>query len=272
MGSATEAGADVRADAAATPDAAKPDVARSGAVAPDRYTAVVAALLDVRVDHSSARFDAELQTALAEGRIDATTARALRWWQRASVQTLSTYSATVLPAVLAARDAADQQASDDIGALAASWQQARSLQPASAAQSPKPTQSPEPVNADEPARPDAVQPAVAPTAVTPTAVTPTAVTPTAVTPTAVTPTAVARPALAPPLAPGPRRPAGRRNQPPHLVVVPDLASESDGRDGTRQAIREAFRALAAGTEEVAPDLDVTERKDVRGHADPAPSP
>ncbi len=252
MGSATEAGADVRADAAATPDAAKPDVARSGAVAPDRYTAVVAALLDVRVDHSSARFDAELQTALAEGRIDATTARALRWWQRASVQTLSTYSATVLPAVLAARDAADQQASDDIGALAASWQQARSLQPASAAQSPKPTQSPEPVNADEPARPDAVQPAVAPTAVTPTA--------------------VARPALAPPLAPGPRRPAGRRNQPPHLVVVPDLASESDGRDGTRQAIREAFRALAAGTEEVAPDLDVTERKDVRGHADPAPSP
>jgi hypothetical protein len=238
MGSATERGADVRTDAAATPD---------------RYTAVVAALLDVRVDHSSARFDAELQTALAEGRIDATTARALRWWQRASVQALSTYSATVLPAVLAARDAADQQASDDIGALAASWQQARSLQTAPPAPSPKPTQHPEPMNGDEPARPAAVQPAVAPSAVAPSAVAPPAVAP-------------------PPFAPAPRRPAGRRNQPPHLVVVPDLASEPDGRDGTRRAIREAFRALATGPEVVAPDLDVTERKDVRGHADPAPSP
>lgn len=238
MGSATEAGADMRPDAAATPD---------------RYTAVVAALLDVRVDQSSARFDAELQTALAEGRLDAATARALRWWQRASVQAVSTYSATVLPAVLAARDAADQQASDEIVAFAASWQQARSLQAAPAGPSPKPTLIPEPVTADEPARPAAVQPAVAPPAVAPTAV---------------APTAVARP----PVARAPRRPAGRRNQPPHLVVVPGLASESGGRDGTRRAIREAFRALATGPEEVARDLDVTDRKDVRGHADPAPSP
>jgi hypothetical protein len=253
MGSATEAGADVRANVRA--DGATTPVA----VSPDRYTAVVAALLDVRIDHSSARFDAELQTALAEGRIDATTARALRWWQRASVQALSTYSATVLPAVLAARDAADQQAADDIGALAASWQQARSLQTAAVAASPKPTQNPEPPTAgtDESTRRVAVRPTAAPPAVAAPAV--------------AAPT-VAAPAVARPVAPAQRRPAGRRNQPPHLVVVPDLASESDGRDGTRQAIREAFRALGTSTEIAARDLDVTDRKDVRGHADPAPSP
>jgi hypothetical protein len=228
--SATEAGADVPA-------------ASRAAVAPDRYTPVVAALLDVRIDHSSARFDAELQTALAEGRIDAATARALRWWQRASVQALSTYSATVLPAVLAARDAADQQAADDIGALAASWQQARSLQTAPLVQDPKPPTA----STDEPAQPVAAPPAVAPPAVAPPSL----------------------PAVAPPVGPPLRRPAGRRQQPPHLVVVPDLTSESDGRDGTRQAIRAALRAL--GKELAAPDLDMTERKDVRGHADPATS-
>lgn len=253
MGSATEAGASVQASVQAN---ARADAATSPvAVSRDRYTAVVAALLDVRIDHSSARFDAELQTALAEGRVDAATARALRWWQRASVQALTTYSATVLPAVLAARDAADQQAADDIEALAASWQQARSLQTAVVAPSPKPTQNPEPTRNPEPlalgtnesARPVAVQSAVAPPAVAP-------------------------PAVAPPVAPALRRPAGRRNQPPHLVVVPDLASESDGRDGTRRAIREAFRALGEGADVAAPDLDVTERKDIRGYADPAPTP
>ncbi|MDQ1496101.1 MAG: hypothetical protein QOG69_2584 [Actinomycetota bacterium] len=268
MGSATEAGASVQASVQAN---ARADAATSPvAVSRDRYTAVVAALLDVRIDHSSARFDAELQTALAEGRVDAATARALRWWQRASVQALSTYSATVLPAVLAARDAADQQAADEIGALAASWQQARSLQTAVVAPSPKPTKNPEPTRNPEPlalgtnesARPVAVQSAVAPPAVAPLAVAP----------PAVAPPAVAAPALAPPVAPALRRPAGRRNQPPHLVVVPDLASESDGRDGTRQAIREAFRALGTGAEVAAPDLDVTERKDIRGYADPAPTP
>jgi len=95
----------------------------------DRLAALVAALLGVRTDHASARFDAEVEAALAANRIDVKTARALRFWQRASVQAVEEYIGTALPGALAARDSADSQGSTDAAEAAAAWEQAQAAQP-----------------------------------------------------------------------------------------------------------------------------------------------
>lgn len=86
-----------------------------------RYAAVVAALIDVRPDEATARFDEELAKALAGRRIDDETARTLRWWQRASVRAAETYAATVLPRVLEIRDEAEAHAKAEADEVAASW-------------------------------------------------------------------------------------------------------------------------------------------------------
>ncbi len=65
-----------------------------------RYTALVAALLGVRTDYASTRFDSEVAAALAANRLDVATARTLRWWQRASVREVEGYANSVLPVVL----------------------------------------------------------------------------------------------------------------------------------------------------------------------------
>jgi hypothetical protein len=90
----------------------------------DRYAAIVAALIDVRLDEATTRFDAEVAGALAENRIEAETARTLRWWQRASVRAAETYAATVMPGVLAVRDDADARARAEADEAAASWRRA----------------------------------------------------------------------------------------------------------------------------------------------------
>src|SRR5450432_1689008 len=82
----------------------------------DRMAALVAALLGVRTDHASARFDAEIDAALAANALDVQTARALRFWQRASVQEVEDSTAGVLPLALAARGDADRQ-----GLVARRW-------------------------------------------------------------------------------------------------------------------------------------------------------
>jgi hypothetical protein len=102
---------------------------RSSAAPRDRYTAVVAALLDVRIDHPTQRFDTELDTALGDGRIDASTARTLRWWQRTSVRAAEHYASSVVPAVLMARDDADGQAWSDVDDSAKSWDRATNATP-----------------------------------------------------------------------------------------------------------------------------------------------
>jgi hypothetical protein len=96
----------------------------------DRLAALVAALLGVRTDHASARFDAEIDAALAANSLDAQTARVLRFWQRASVQAVEDYAAGVLPVALAARDDADHQGADDVVETAAAWQAAQAAQAA----------------------------------------------------------------------------------------------------------------------------------------------
>jgi hypothetical protein len=94
---------------------------------PDRYSAVVDALLGVRTDYAGARYDAAVDAALAAHRIDLDTARELRWWQRASVQAAQDYAATLVSQVLAACERADAEAAADAAELAGSWQQAKEV-------------------------------------------------------------------------------------------------------------------------------------------------
>jgi hypothetical protein len=105
----------------------------------DRYSALVAALLGVRTDYASTRFDAEVTAALAANRLDVATARTLRWWQRASVREVEGYANSVLPVVLATRSDADTRAAIDSDEAAASWQQARIVLPEAAAGPAAPT-------------------------------------------------------------------------------------------------------------------------------------
>ncbi|MDQ1484772.1 MAG: hypothetical protein QOJ62_465 [Actinomycetota bacterium] len=115
----------------------------------DRYAAVVAALLDVRIDHPTAQFDAELDAGVADGRIDAPTARALRWWQRASMRAAETYAAAVVPGAIAASEAADSadaRAAADADDLAATWRRAGGFEAATT----KPTALAEPTEPTDP--------------------------------------------------------------------------------------------------------------------------
>jgi hypothetical protein len=77
------------------------------------YAELVAGLLDARDDVATARFDAELASAQEQGRIDADTARVLRWWQRTAVRAVVDHAVTALPPVLAALDRAHDVAVDD---------------------------------------------------------------------------------------------------------------------------------------------------------------
>ena len=101
-----------------------------------RYAAVVAALIDVRPDEATARFDDELAKALTEHRIDDETARTLRWWQRASVRAAETYAETVLPRVFAIRDEAEAHAKAEADEVAASWAAAQIVKAGPGAKAP----------------------------------------------------------------------------------------------------------------------------------------
>jgi hypothetical protein len=119
----------------------------TGGAALDRYTALVAALLGVRTDYASRRFDAEVTAALAANRIDVATARTLRWWQRESVREVEGYAGSVLPTVLAARSDAEIAAAIETDNSAASWLQALTIGPSPA---PEAIGEPELVAAAEP--------------------------------------------------------------------------------------------------------------------------
>lgn len=84
----------------------------------DAWTDVVVGLLDAREDPASARFDAELSTAVADGLLPADTARRLRFWQRASVRALTDHIRTVVPVALGALDAARREAGEYVESAA----------------------------------------------------------------------------------------------------------------------------------------------------------
>ena len=127
MGDPTDPAADAGAVAGAALPASAATPANPGAL--ERYTALVAALLGVRTDYASTRFDSEVAAALAANRLDVATARTLRWWQRASVREVEGYASGVLPVVLATRADADTTAAIGTDESAASWQRAQIIKP-----------------------------------------------------------------------------------------------------------------------------------------------
>jgi hypothetical protein len=89
---------------------------RSGA-----YASLVSALVGVRLDPATARFDVELTAAEAAGSVDPAVARTLRWWQRESVRGVEDHLARVLPDVLESLAAADRDARETVASSAAAW-------------------------------------------------------------------------------------------------------------------------------------------------------
>lgn len=67
----------------------------------DAWSEVVSAVLDARADPASARFDEELAAAQQAG-LPPEVARALRYWQRASVRAALDHARTTLPTVVGA--------------------------------------------------------------------------------------------------------------------------------------------------------------------------
>ena len=88
---------------------------------PAAYADLLAALLAVRSDPATARFDTELAAAEADGRIDGHTARTLRWWQRESLRGLAEHLDTVLPQLLTHLAASDRVADESVRESASSW-------------------------------------------------------------------------------------------------------------------------------------------------------
>jgi hypothetical protein len=90
------------------------------------YAELVSGLLEARHDAASARFDAEIAAAEADGRIDERTARVLRWWQRESVRAVVEHARAVIPPALGAIDIADEDAARQNDDAAQAWDRATS--------------------------------------------------------------------------------------------------------------------------------------------------
>jgi hypothetical protein len=84
------------------------------------WSQLVNGLLDARTDPATARFDAELASAVAAGELSRRTAQRLRFWQRAAVNAADDHARTVLPAVLGVLETArsDAEAYVDQGSAA----------------------------------------------------------------------------------------------------------------------------------------------------------
>ena len=85
------------------------------------YSDLLTALLDVRLDPATERFDAELEAAEADGRIDPATAKVLRWWQRESLRAMLEHTRSVVPPTLMALEKAAGRVDDEVEAASESW-------------------------------------------------------------------------------------------------------------------------------------------------------
>lgn len=74
------------------------------------WSDLVNGLLDARADPATARFDAELASAVAAGELSRRTAQRLRFWQRAAVNGAEDHARTVVPAVLGVLETARSEA------------------------------------------------------------------------------------------------------------------------------------------------------------------
>jgi hypothetical protein len=105
---------------------------------PSAYADLLAALLAVRSDPATARFDAEIAAAEARGTIDGPTARTLRWWQRESLRGLSDHLSAVLPHLLDDLAAAQRDAGEAVQESASAWSAASAATERAAVGGPEP--------------------------------------------------------------------------------------------------------------------------------------
>ncbi len=92
----------------------------TGGAREQAYANLVSALLDARDDPATARFDEELARGVDAGMVSADAARALRFWQRATLKALVDHARSVLPPALTALDASRAGAHDVVGAVGGS--------------------------------------------------------------------------------------------------------------------------------------------------------
>ena len=78
------------------------------------YSDLVSGLLDARTDPATGRFDAQLDELVSSGAVTEQAARALRFWQRASLRALVDHTMAVLPTALGALDAARAEAEANV--------------------------------------------------------------------------------------------------------------------------------------------------------------
>jgi len=96
------------------------------------YADLLSALLALRADPATARFDAELAAAEANGLVDGSVARTLRWWQRESMRGLADHLAAVLPDLLTELLESDRAAAETVRAAQNSWAEATASLPTGA--------------------------------------------------------------------------------------------------------------------------------------------
>jgi hypothetical protein len=106
------------------------------------YSDLLSALLALRADPATARFDAELAAAEAEGRVDGSVARTLRWWQRESLRGLVDHLGGVLPDLLTHLAESDRAAAETVAASLSSWTDATAALAATAMSAPAPPVAP----------------------------------------------------------------------------------------------------------------------------------
>lgn len=102
----------------------------AGRVQRQVYSDLVAGLVDAREDPATARFDLEVDRALAAGGLSAEAAHRLRYWQRASVRSLADHVRVVLPTALGALEASRSEAIAAVEALADTLGPAATPEPA----------------------------------------------------------------------------------------------------------------------------------------------
>ena len=88
------------------------------------YAELILALVDARADPATVRFDHELSSAIAAGRIEPEFARTLRWWQRESVRGVRDHLADVLPPLLESLETAAAQATNNVQSAETMWRDA----------------------------------------------------------------------------------------------------------------------------------------------------
>lgn len=96
------------------------------------YADLLSALLALRADPATSRFDAELAAAEAAGLIDGAVARTLRWWQRESMRGLADHLAAVLPDLLTELRESDRAAAESVQEAQSAWAVATAALPPSA--------------------------------------------------------------------------------------------------------------------------------------------